>query len=539
MNPTILIGIDGATFSILDPLMADGHLPHLRRLVHEGVRAELLSTPHPLTPPAWTTLMTGRTPGNHGIFDFIWAEERGSQVFFTLNSFHDIRVETIWTLVSRLGGTVTALNFPLTAPPPSVAGAIVPGLVSWKHLRRNVHPPELYAALKGLPGFDPKGIAWDFDREKRATKVVPPEEREEWIRFHIQRERHWFEIFRHLYRNHRTDLVAVLLDGVDKIQHICWTSLDPENQPKSPGERDILHRELCLDYFRQLDAFIGEVIATAPPEARIFLASDHGFGPSTKVFRVNKWLEQKGYLTWGRTSSLDTSEREKVDKMVNNHFVYLDWSKTTAYAQSAATNGIHIRVARKPGDSGVPPEQYLAFRDRLAKELLEVRDPADGTRMVTRVLTRDEFFPGDCNERCADLTLVLSDYGFVSTLDVEPVIWHRPEVAGVHRPAGIFMARGPGIRKGETLSPQAIVDIAPTLLHSLGLPVPEDFEGRVIRDAFENAFLAGNEVRFGSAATSRTPGGGTQVSEAAEPADTDEENEALILDRLRALGYVE
>jgi predicted AlkP superfamily phosphohydrolase/phosphomutase len=534
MNPTILIGIDGATFSILDPLMVDGQMPNLMAIVKDGVRGELMSTPHPLTPPAWTTLMTGRTPGNHGIFDFIWAEERGEQAFFTLNNFRDIQVETIWTLISRLGGSVTALNFPLTAPPPAVSGAIVPGLVSWKHLRRNVYPPELYAALKALPGFDAKGIAWDFDREKRATKIVPPEEREEWIRFHIHREQHWFEIFRHLFRNHRTDLVAVLLDGVDKIQHICWTSLDPDNQPETPTAQDRLHRRLCIDYFRQLDAFIGEVVAAAGPDARIFLASDHGFGPSTKVFRVNKWLEQKGYLAWGVIQGLEAGERVKVDKMVNNHFVYLDWEKTTAYAQSAATNGIHIRVARRPGESGVPVERYAAFRDRLAAELLAVRDPADGTAVVTRVLTRDEFFPGDRNERCADLTLVLSDYGFISTLNTEPVVWHRPEVAGVHRPAGIFMARGPGIRSGETLPPQTIVDIAPTLLHSLGLPIPGDFEGRVIRDAFDARFLESNAVRFGPETASRENGKSDSSG-----VGKNEENEEIILDRLRALGYVE
>jgi predicted AlkP superfamily phosphohydrolase/phosphomutase len=292
-----------------------------------------------------------------------------------------------------------------------------------------------------------------------------------------------------------------------------------------------LLRKLCLDYFRQLDDFIGEVVATAGPEARIFMASDHGFGPSTKVFRVNKWLEEKGYLAWGGTHELDDAERSKVDKMVNNHFVHLDWKKTKAYAQSAATNGIHIRVARNPGESGIAPEQYESFRDRLAEELLAVRDPADGERMVTRVLTKQEFFPGDRNERCADLTLVLSDYGFISTLNTEPVILHRAEVAGVHRPSGIFAARGPGIRRGGRLASQSIVDIAPTLLHSLGLAIPADFEGTVIRDAYDEAFLGRNPLKVGPPTRSQ--------GEERERRSSDEEDDELIFQRLRALGYVE
>src|SRR4051812_20961969 len=156
MHPTILIGLDGATFTVLDSLMADGAMPCLKAFVDRGVRAELLSTPHPLTPPAWTTLMTGQNPGNHGIFDFLRGEVNGSGAFYTLNDFRDVRSETIWTIVSRLGGRVTALNFPMTAPPPPVAGNIVPGVLSWRHLRRNVYPPELYGALRSLPGFNSK-----------------------------------------------------------------------------------------------------------------------------------------------------------------------------------------------------------------------------------------------------------------------------------------------------------------------------------------------------------------------------------------------
>jgi len=75
VHQTFLLGIDGATFSLLDSLVSDGHMPCFGGLMRRGVRAGLQSTAHPLTPPAWTTLMTGRTPGNHGVFDFIWSEE--------------------------------------------------------------------------------------------------------------------------------------------------------------------------------------------------------------------------------------------------------------------------------------------------------------------------------------------------------------------------------------------------------------------------------------------------------------------------------
>ena len=113
MHPTLLLGLDGATFTILDSLMESGTMPFLKGLVDRGVRAELLSTSNPLTPPAWTSLMTGRSPGHHGVIDFIWAEQRQTDHYFTLYNFRDIQCETIWSLVSRQQGTVCSLNYPI------------------------------------------------------------------------------------------------------------------------------------------------------------------------------------------------------------------------------------------------------------------------------------------------------------------------------------------------------------------------------------------------------------------------------------------
>ena len=98
---TLLFGLDGATFSVLDQLIDEGVTPFLGELRDRGQWGELMSTVNPLTPPAWTTVMTGRSPGNHGIYDFIRAEERGGSVFFVMNSSRDRRVETLWEIVSR------------------------------------------------------------------------------------------------------------------------------------------------------------------------------------------------------------------------------------------------------------------------------------------------------------------------------------------------------------------------------------------------------------------------------------------------------
>ena len=104
---TLFIGMDGATFTVLDDLVRPGEggpvMPFLAKIFADGTRCQLRSTPNPLTPPAWVSLMTGRTPGHHGVYDFVRAEERGENVFMTLYDARDCRVETIWSIASRQG----------------------------------------------------------------------------------------------------------------------------------------------------------------------------------------------------------------------------------------------------------------------------------------------------------------------------------------------------------------------------------------------------------------------------------------------------
>jgi len=529
-----MIGLDGATFTILDPFMEDGTLPFLKEFVGRGVRAGLYSTSNPLTPPAWISMITGRSPGHHGVFDFIWAEERKKDHYFTLYNFRDIRCETLWSIVSRHNGKVCSLNFPMMSPPPAVNGYIVPGLVSWKHLRRNVYPPDLYAQLRELPGFDVKTLAWDFDLEKKAERGVPEEEYESWIEFHIRREQQWFEILRYMMKHACCDLTAIIFDGVDKILHMGWKFLDSTFFPEHPSAWEQKIRGLCLEYFRGIDGFLAEIVSLAGPEARIFLTSDHGFGPSRVVFRLNTWLHSQGYLAWREVGELDEKSRQSVERLVEKHFVLLDWDKTTAYARTVTSNGIYIRVAREPGQTGVHCDQYEAFRAELTKKLQAVIDPVTGERIIERILTREEAYPGTHNGQAPDLLLVMKDHSFISILNKTPMIFRRPEVEGTHYPEGIFIAHGQGISKGVRLPHLSILDVAQVLMYSLGLPIPVDFEGKLPDNLFEPAFLQEHPYQVGAATLLPDSYAlGTKKTES----QVEEEEE--IFKQLRALGYVE
>ncbi len=251
MGKTLLIGVDGATFTVLDPLLERGVMPFLGDLVARGVRAPLRTITPPLTPPAWTSLMTGKRPGEHGVFDFFQKETPDSE-YFRFASSQDIRSATIWSLASDEGKRVISLNFPLMFPPPAVNGYVVPGgWMPWRQLRLGCHPPGLFDRLKTLPSFEPRELSLDMKLEAKAIEGCADEEYVEWIQLHLRREQRWFEILRHLLEDdEQTDLIAVMFDGVDKLQHLCWRFIDPASKPAepSPWEAEII--ALCEDYFR-------------------------------------------------------------------------------------------------------------------------------------------------------------------------------------------------------------------------------------------------------------------------------------------------
>lgn len=533
MAKTLFIGLDGATFTILDDLVSDrpgrpAVMPFLGKLMHGGYRAILKSTALPLTPPAWTSILTGRGPGAHGIFDFMKSKDSGSDMFFTLNEFRDIGVETVWTIMSRQDRSVVSLNFPMMAPPPEINGSLVPGFTSWKHLRRNMTPDTLFERLKEMPGFNIRELAWDFERENEIGLEMEDEHLAKWIGYHLPREDQWCAIAGKLDDEDQPDFMAVMFDGVDKIQHQAWKYIDPALRDEYTDRQGEELKELCREYYRRLDGYIERLVTAAGPEAKVFLASDHGFCATTEVVRINRYLADLGHLSWKEVEDSDAARRRE-----DSPFANLDWERTVAYCPTPSSNGIVIRVAREPGQHGIAPEDYPAFRERLIEELYQLKHPASGEKVITKVMTREEIFPGPAMELAPDLTLALRDSGFVSIKNLAPAVVPRNYPMGTHHMDGVFIAWGAGIRQGAADGPLQVTDLTPTFLHSVGLPVPEDLEGTVVSDCFTAEELGARPVRCGPPTV---PVDGARSD---RPSSYSDEDQKTILDRLRMLGYME
>jgi len=530
---TVLFGLDGATFTILDDLVARGVMPNLARIYEQGVRAELQSSPLPLTPQAWTTMSTGRSPGHHGIAD--WAQfrwgERGN--FGHINDSRDNHAETLWRYVSRQGRRATVLNYYGTAPAQEISGHSIPGFTSGRHLRRSSYPSDLFARLEGVEGLDAKVLGLDLEIERQVLQEMAPELWGDWLRHHIARDRAWFGILAHLMQHEPSDLSAIVFDGVDKLQHLAYRYLDPAYAPREPSSWEAEVIGLCHEYFRQIDTFLGRTLDLVGPWGRVFVVSDHGFTASHEILYINRWLAEQGWLVWKGEQQEDLEEACATLKPENDVNA-IDLERSQAFAFTPSANGIWIQK---------PAAEYDAFRRELMRRLLELRGP-DGGQVVTHVRSREEIFAGPQMDKFPDLTVELRDFGFVSVLNSSEVVRPRSAPFGTHHPHGVVLGMGMGLRSGARVERQNILDIAPLVLHSLGLEIPAEYDGRVPIEFYDPNYLASDPPRIAVTAepsTSRTSKNGNQPqdTDTTGEVEMDAEDEAILMERLKSLGYIE
>lgn len=531
----VLFGLDGATFTLLDHFVERGVMPFLGEWMKSGARGLLRSTIPPLTPPAWTTMVTGRSPGVHGILNFLQYESPTSPYLRILNS-RMINCETIWSMVSRAGLRAGSLNFVAHSPAFPVNGYMIPGWVPWRWVKKHSHPTDLIDRLKkDISSFDVKELAMNYKEEEKAVVGLELADYEPWIDLHLRRERQWFSVLRHQMIHDPCALTGIVFDGVDKLQHLVWQFLDPALEPENPSSQFLAVQDRCYDYYRQIDAFLKETVWLAGPDAHVIIASDHGFTGTREIVYINTWLEQQGYLTWSDAAPVETDESQGLGEAHPYHITHMDLTRTKAFATSASSNGIHIAVRGVRGDGAVTPEQYEAFREELIDALLtRCVDPATGQPLVTKVWKREDAFAGPKMNDAPDLTLVLRDDGFFSVLRSDVMLKTRTAIMGCHHPDGVFMAAGPGVLAGASLERSNILDVTPTMLYLLGLPIPADLEGSVISSMFDPAHLSQRPIVQSGAAQHEG-----MIAPTGDDEAMDAESEEQVLMRLRALGYIE
>ncbi len=539
----LIIGIDGGTWALLDHYLAEGHAPAMRRLIGQGVTGALRSTIPPLTSAAWTSLQTGKSPGRHGVFGFSLPSVTRGFVNST-----SIQGQTIWQYLSDLGHTVGLINVPVTYPPYPVNGFMITCLLTPPGSPNFTYPPELARELEGYRiDVRIENNAYGFlraDQEVDADKF--------WADLHDVTERRT-EAATRLLRQRRPDVFMVTYTGMDRIQHLYWSSVDP----KSPGfSEENRHVRETIRHLRMLDQAIEGYLAAAP-EAQVFFASDHGFrAHPTLKFHINVLLKKTGLLQTVAEKGVAASQSllrsllpepvirrvksflkrvapEKAQQLKAALATPIDWKQTKAFGVQMYTpfGGIRVSLSgREPGGIVMPGGEYEALRDAILEALRPLRDGEDRA-VIRNAWRREDLFREGVLEQIPDVIFevnpefIPSNYFFDRPSVVTPLV--VKSLTGVHAMDGIFLAAGPGVKQGDRITGAEIVDLAPTILYALGRPIPSDMDGKVLLAAFTEEFNAAHRIQRID----------VQGGPAREEYQYSEEEQKVIEERLEALGY--
>ena len=538
----MVIGLDGATFRILDPLMEAGFMPSLEEAMGKGARGELLSTIPPVTALAWPSFFTGKNAGKHGLLG--WQERLNEEFKRPWISARKIDGPKLWHILNQEGFRTCVVNVPVTYPPEPLDGVMVSGMLTPGLQSEFTYPPDLREALlAAVPGYQ-----IDVDVQHTARNSEDPNAVSRLLSEALAATRARGEGIRWLLEREDPDMAAVVFEMPDRLQHVLWRYI--ESLPaSSAGSADgpALQAEL-LDCYQALDEQIGFLTDRLSREAYLILMSDHGFGVLETLVHINEWLAARGWLAYDRyrtggreilrrvgrflepwlPSSIMQRGRQTLPKLGT-----LDWARTQAYAGLPSEYGIFLNLQGREPAGIVKEADYADLRDRIIEALREWRDPRQDKTIMKRVYRREEIYHGPYVAAAPDIVFELQPGYKVSHLpfqgDLVQDVSHQPH--GFHEREGIFAISGPGIPSETKIAGSAIEDVMPTLLYALGLPIPDDLDGRVLREAFTGAWTSDHPVRYRSALQGEGVG---------EPRHQySPEDEAAIAEHLKGLGYLE
>lgn len=557
MKRVLVIGLDGATWDVLNPLLRDGKMPNLKKLLDRSAQGVLMSSIPPVTAAAWTCFSTGKNPGKHGLVDFIYFPEHGYRV--TIANSTTREAATLWNLLSDRDLRVGVVSVPMTYPPEKVNGVMVTDMMTPNANVQYTYPPELKQELLDRvgpfvitpgEGENPSEPFNYLDKVRADVKGSA-----DYALYLLKKEPYAFFMY--------------VFGIVDILQHQFWYLIEAD--PNKLNENDRALRDKVVGIFTEVDNGVGEMIKYAdesvvPNESEgttIVLMSDHGFGPMKGFMHVNNFLLEQGYLVL-KSGGMSTLKRIMFRAGVTPQNVHLtlkalkldlrrkfnrgraygtlrrfflsfddvDWTKTRAFALGHIGQ-IYINLkGRQPSGIVAPGQAYENLRDEIRAALLKLKHPATGEQLIARVLNREEIYHGALLDNTPDLLLLPADFKYVAFGESEfasnklvgPTLGHT----GHHRLEGIGALIGPNVQVGAQIQNASLIDLAPTILYALGLPIPPDMDGRVLTEAFTPEFVNQTALHYDTADAVRTDYGGTY---------SDDEEEQVI-QRLADLGYV-
>ena len=507
-----IIGLDCVPDALVfETLAAD--LPTLRRLMDHGVWGTLVSTDPPITIPAWTTITTGRDPGELGLYGFRNRLAYDRYELTVVNSSH-VHAPRVWDYLEAEGADSLLIAIPQTYPPQAHRGITVAGFPTPSFHTPFCYPPEIASEVEALTRGNYVNDVKEF-RNKDKHELLADLYRAAESRFTVARE---FII------NKPWDFFMMVETETDRLHHAFWADHDeahPRYVRNNPFEQAI------PAFYRFIDEQIGSIVESMPDETTVMVVSDHGAGPRMGAAAINEWLLAQGYLT------LSKSPREETPLTPD----MVDWTATKAWGEGGYYARIFLNVRGREPYGQVSQDEYEPLLEELTEKLRIMTDPRG--RSIRNTVLRPPLLYRLCRNAPPDLMVYFDDLnyrssGLVGTGEVFPDAHGGAMDEANHKPNGMFiMARlsdlRAGRRRGQRIGPLSCMDVAPTALQEVGVQVPPDLRGRAVT-------LAAPAPAAGETGPEDSP------PQALMPDDQStgfsEEEEAIITQRLKDLGYM-
>jgi len=527
----LVVGLGAFTPELTFPWAQEGALPTLRRLLEEGVWGRLESVPNMNSASAWSSFATGLEPGRHGIFHFTEIVP-GTYYERNLNTSHR-RGKPFWGRLGDLGHRVGVINVPMTYPAEPIAGFMVAGADA---------PSPKSQGFSYPPGFF-DGIANKMQHayciEAEAHHLAAQAQWDEAVRVILDGlEAHREFVLRALDAE-IPDLLTVVFTAADVAQHFFWRHLNPQAFGLDVSESEELG-SVVQRVYRRLDDVLAELIERTAPEAVVVL-SERGAGFNQRGGDyLFAWLQNMGLLhTQDKSKGIRRwlararagGNRCPPGTRPIPMLASVDWSRTKAYC--VGTDDIHINLRGREPQGIVSEAQYEGLCREIIERLLETVDPVTKMPVVEIAATSREVYKGPFVHRAPDIMIRWRTEQVLSGLETAgcaPVLAQDiPLITGSHRPQGILLAAGAGIRKAAEIRGAQITDIAPTLLHFFGDGVPVSMDGHALVEIFEPEWMAMHPVIMEKRATEGTEEGAAML----------DDDVTLVEERLRGLGYID
>jgi predicted AlkP superfamily phosphohydrolase/phosphomutase len=424
----LVAGIDGATFGLVNTLIAKDVMPNLAQIVAGGCFRRMNSTIPEVSSTAWTTFMTGANPGRHGIFGFMDIERNSYRIYFPNSD--SIRSETLWDILDKHNMKSIVINLPSTYPARKLNGILTAGFVAID-LRKATYPESAYEYLEKI------NYRMDVDTAKAAESL-----RSLFDDIILTLEKRIEAILHFL--DYDWDLFIGTITETDRLHHFMWSAMHEGNE---------FHQDF-LDFYSRIDEFLGEIYRKTRKKfgdsVDFLIVSDHGFTDIKQEVYVNSFLREKGYLTFNNFPPRSLEEIEPGSRVFA-----LDPSR------------IYINSAGRFPRGHVNKVDYNELRKELKEKFLNLEHDAE--KVINKVFFKEELYSGPCFDDAPDLVLLANQgYDLKGAINKEGIFGKGIFTGGHTREDAVFILHNMNMSKSvqEVVD---IVDVAPTILNLLGI----------------------------------------------------------------------